>query len=421
MKNLLLLSTLTALTFSSLRAENWPAWRGAKGDGISQEKNLPVEWSTNKNVRWRVELPEPGNSTPIVWQDRIFLTQPLKSEKQRALFCFDARTGKKLWQSGVVVTANERTHDTNPYGSASPVTDGQKVISWFGSGGVAAYDLEGKELWRTDLGEHSHRFGYGGSPVMVGDVVILNFGPGNREFLVALDKATGKERWRHTSKTPSAEDIHGTWSTPFIVDWKGQTQVISALRGELAALNPSNGEVIWHTTGHGIQAKTSPIVGEGIVISSGDMQSSEVAVRLGGSGDITDTHTLWKKNPPKRRIGTGVIHNGRYYGIQTAGIADCLKLETGEMVWEERLTGSGANNAVWSSPILADGKLYIMNQNGDVFVLRASENFELVALNSLKEQSNSSVVPSGGHLFLRTHKALWCIGTTDKDTQARAN
>jgi outer membrane protein assembly factor BamB len=356
-----------------------------------------------------VPLPEAGNSTPIVWGERVFLTQPLAAESRRTLMCFDRREGRLLWQSGVTIGAAERTHQTNPYASGSPATDGERVVCWFGSGGVVAYDFAGKELWRTDLGEHSHQFGYGGSPVIHGDLVFLNFGPGSREFLVALDKHTGKERWRHSSRTPGADDILGTWSTPLVVEWAGQTQVISALRGEFAGLDPSSGKVLWHTDGHGPQAKTSPVFGEGIVIISGDLQSSEAAVRLGGKGDITDSHVLWKKTPPKRRVGTGVIQNGRYFGIQTPGIADCLKLETGEPIWEERLTGSGANNAVWSSPVLAGGKLYIMNQNGDVFVLRAGDKFEVLAVNSMKEPTNASVVPSGPDLFLRTHKALWCV------------
>ena len=355
-------------------------------------------------------MPEAGNSTPIIWNDRVFVTQPVSSENRRALFCFDRRDGKLLWQSGVTVADKERTHNTNPHGSASPVTDGERVICWFGSGGLAAYEFGGKELWRTDLGAHSHQFGYGGSPVIHGDLVLLNFGPGSREFLVALDKRTGKELWRHASKTPSADDIYGTWSTPFVAEREGRSEIISALRSELAALEPQTGKVLWHTTGHGIQAKASPVAGEGVVVMSGDKDSTEVAMRLGGSGDITATHLLWKKNPPKGRVGTGIIHNGHLFGIQSRGIADCLNLETGDVVWEERLTGPGANNAVWGSPVLSEGKLFVMNQSGDVFVLRAGTRFEVLAINSLKEPSNSSVAPASGELFLRTHKALWCIG-----------
>ena len=389
---------------------NWPTWRGPNADGISSETDLPIRWSTKENVLWRTPLPEAGNSTPVVWGQHIFLTQPIADGDRRTLICIDRDSGRVLWQSGVQVGTDERTHRTNPYASASPVTDGERVICWFGSGGLAAYDYGGRELWRTDLGRHDHRFGYGGSPVLNGDLVFLNFGPGSREFVVAVNKKTGEEVWRHESPTPGEDDIYGTWSTPFIAKWEGGAQLISALRGELAGLDPESGKVLWHTPTFGIQAKSSPVAGEGVVVMSGDMESSELAVRLGGKGDVTDTHVLWKRDPAKRRVGTGIIHNGYIYSVQTSGIADCVKLETGEVVWEERLRGSGGSNAVWSSPVLAGNRLYIMNQAGNVIVYRTGTKFEVLSLNSMDEPSNSSVVPSDGKLFLRTHKALWAIG-----------
>lgn len=411
-----LLAVCTLLLLAGpLHAANWPAWRGPTANGVTSERNLPTRWSTNENVRWRVPLPEPGNSTPIVWGNRIFLTQSIAKENRRTLMCFDRRNGKLLWQSGVEVKDQERTHETNPFASASPVTDGERVFVWFGSGGLACYDFDGKEIWRTDLGKHDHIFGYGGSPVLHGDLCFLNFGPGEREFLVAVDKKTGKEVWRHESPIRATNDIHGTWSTPLITKWKwnSRTELISALRGQLAGHDPKTGRVLWQATNYGIQAKTSPIAGEGVVVISGDLKSAEIAVRLGGSGDVSTSHLLWRKEPPKRRVGTGVIYNGHYFGVQTPGLADCLELKTGKIVWEERLRGSGANNAVWSSPVLSGDKLYIANQAGDVFVLKAGDKFEVLATNSLGERSNASVVPSDGELFLRTHQALWCIGRAD--------
>lgn len=399
---------LLAGTVLSGTAANWPAWRGPGANGISSEKNLPVAWSENKNVRWRVPLEEPGNSTPIIWGSRIFLTQNRGDE--RTLICLNRADGKLLWQKGVQMKEKERTHETNPYASASPVTDGERVIAWLGSAGLVAFDFEGKQLWHADLGRHDHRFGYGGSPVLHENLCFLNFGPGVREFLVAVNKTNGKEVWRHQSPTPPADDIHGTWSTPFVYKHDGRAELLSALRGEFASLDPATGKPIWWVADFGVQAKSSPIGGEGVAIMSGDMASSEVAVRIGGMGDVSKTHLLWRKSPPKRRVGTGVIHNGHYFGAQTGGLADCLELRTGKILWEERLKGPSATTAIWSSPVLADGKLYIMNQGGDVFVLRASPSkFEVLATNSLGEKSNSSVAISGGQLFLRTHQSLWCI------------
>ena len=409
---------LTAI--SSLPANaNWPAWRGANGDGISPETNLPLRWSTNENVRWRIALPEPGNSTPVIWANRIFVTQAVTAGNQRTLMCFDRADGRLLWQSGIVVDAAERTYDgtyagkynRNPYASASPVTDGGRVVCWFGSGGVVAYDFEGKELWKTDLGRHDHQFGYGGSPVIHGDRVFLNFGPGASEFLVALDKNTGKELWRHTSPEPAKADINGSWSTPFIAEWNGETQVVSALRGEFAGLDPATGRLLWHTPIIGPSSKASPFGAEGIVIVTGSLTgAAEVAVRLGGSGDVTESHVVWHHKPAKPRVPTGVVRDGLVYCVTSSGIADCQRLATGEFLWEERLLPPGTASDVWSSLMLAGDRLYVLSQSGNTYVFRAAPEFELLAVNAIGERSNSSVAASKGDLFLRTHEALWCIG-----------
>ncbi len=402
------LAPLGLLT-TGVSAADWPAWRGPAGTGVSVEKDLRADWSTARAPRWRTPLPEPGNSTPVIAKGKIFLTQ--SEGTRRNLLCMDRADGKLLWKAGVGVTAEERTHKTNPYASASPVTDGERVIVWFGSGGLAAYDFAGKEIWRTDLGRHDHRFGYGGSPVIHGDLCLLNFGPGVREFLVAVDKKSGKEVWRHSSPVPGADDVLGTWSTPLIVEHQGRVELISALRGELAGLDPKTGKLLWSVNDWGLQAKASPVAGDGVVVLSGDFEpkTSEVAVRLGGAGDVSKTHVLWRKTPSRVRVGTGVIQNGYFYGSRTGGFADCIELESGKVVWDERLAVKGRNSPIWTSPVLADGKLYFINQGGDVFVVRAGPQFELVATHSLGETCNASPAISDGAIFLRTHQALWCF------------
>jgi outer membrane protein assembly factor BamB len=248
--------------------------------------------------------------------------------------------------------------------------------------------------------------------VIQGELCFLNFGPGAREFLVAVDKRTGKEVWRHSSPVPGAEDVLGTWSTPLIVEHQGRMELISALRGELAGLDPKTGRVFWSVNDWGLQAKASPVAGDGVVVLTGDFEpkTSEVAVRLGGEGDVAKTHVLWRKTPSRGRVGTGVIQNGYFYGSRTGGFADCIELESGKIVWDERLPGKGGNSAIWTSPVLADGKLYFVNQSGDVFVVRASPRFELVAAQTLGETCNASPAISAGEIFLRTHEALWCFG-----------
>ena len=185
---------LGCLLAYAAHADNWPAWRGPEGIGAANEKSLPLRWSTNENVRWRVPLPERGNSTPIVWGRRVFVTQAV--EHRRTLLCLDRTNGKLLWQQGPTYTETESAHETNPLGSSSPVTDGERVIAWFGSAGLYCYDLDGKELWQRDLGPQKHHWGWGSSPMLHGNLCFLNFGPGVPSFLLAVDKHTGKTIWR---------------------------------------------------------------------------------------------------------------------------------------------------------------------------------------------------------------------------------
>jgi len=190
-----------------MRAANWPAWRGPHGDGVTPETALPLKWSATENVGWKTELPERGNSTPIVWNDRVFLTQAVGT--RRTVVCFARADGRMLWQQGPDWKTAERSHQTNPPCSGSPVTDGERVIAWFGSAGVSCFDFDGKELWHVDLGPQDHEWGYGSSPVLHGDLCILNFGPGARSFLVALDKKSGKEAWRFDVPAPDTMEGPG--------------------------------------------------------------------------------------------------------------------------------------------------------------------------------------------------------------------
>jgi outer membrane protein assembly factor BamB len=181
----------------STQAANWPAWRGADGQGTSSEKNLPTRWSATENIRWKIPLPDRGNSTPVVWGDKVFVTQAIEEKNERALLCFARRDGKLLWQKSVNYAAKEETHETNPYCSASPATDGQRVIITHGSAGVFCYDFEGKELWKRDLGKQDFDWGNGSSPVLHGDVCILYHGPGKGAKLLGLDKKSGKTLWEY--------------------------------------------------------------------------------------------------------------------------------------------------------------------------------------------------------------------------------
>lgn len=395
------------------RAANWPTWRGPNRNGISTETNAPTRWSRTENVRWRTGLTEWGNSSPIVWRDTVFITQTTRH--LRSLLAYDRHNGKLRWSGTVESRVLAPTSRSNPYCAASPVTDGERVVTWYGSDGLHAFDLDGNRQWDLDLGPQRHQWGYGSSPVLAGDRIYLNFGPGAEEFIVAVDKRTGRELWRTRGPVAPAEDVNGTWSTPLLVKVNDQPQLLVALRDYFAGLDPETGLEIWHCDGMGPLAKASPIAGDGIAVMSGDTRGGEIAVRLGGRGDVTETHRLWREAPPRSRIASGIVRDGRIYGAQAGGILDCLTLDGGDTIWAERQKGAGANSAIWASPILVGQLLYFVNQGGDTMIVEASPKFNLVAVNRIDEFCNASPAIAYGDLFLRTYSALWCIrGSADE-------
>ena len=403
---------------------------------MAGEKALPIHWSTNENVAWRVSLPERGNSTPIVWGGQVYLTQAITAKRLLTVWCFDRRTGKSLWQSGITWREKEPTSDENPPCSPSPVTDGQRVIAWFGSAGVYCYDLGGRELWRRDLGRQAQQWGYASSPVLYRDLCFLNFGPGDRSFVIALDKKTGRTVWQFDipvidssvnrqelgGPDPSAggaasvklSEIAGSWATPLIVPAGGHNELVVALPLRLAAFAPRTGRQLWNCAGPNIGAYSSPFYGEGFVgYAGGGFRNNLMVVRPGGHGDVTKSNRLWVQSLANSQghLGAGVIFHGHIYLVNTAGIAECFELKTGKTIWTERLTATGGSGGSWSSPVRVGDLLYVSNRNADVFILKANPEFKLVAVNSIgSEPMSASLAVAEGSIFLRTDKSLWCIG-----------
>jgi outer membrane protein assembly factor BamB len=406
--SLLLLAVLPA------RADNWPGWRGASARGISDERDLPTTWSATQHVVWKTPLPEPGNSTPIVWGDRVFLTQPVDGGKRRVLLALDRKTGKKLWQQEVLCMVVETSHSQNPPCSSSPVTDGTAVYAHFASAGVLACDLDGKRIWHKDLGAVMHKWGNGSSPILYKDLVIVWQGPGEPSFLTALDKRTGETVWKKEERAINSP-IFGSWSTPVVVRVRDRDELIFPLPGdkigspgEFKAYDPANGKELWRCAGLGNEIYAMPVVsakGDLIVGISGH-NGPTLAVRPGGSGDVTETHRVWRnaaKNP--QRIGSGVLHEGYLYLADADGFAECIDAGTGKDVWKERLGGK-----LWGSLLLAEGRLYVSNLEGQTFVLAASPKFELLAKNDVGEPIYAAPAVSNAQFFLRGHKYLYCIG-----------
>ena len=423
---------LIALFMTTAGAANWPAWRGPDADGTTREKNLPTEWSDSKNIRWKVPLTDAGNSTPIVWGDRIFLTQAVEVENRRTVICLDGATGKMLWQSGVSYREKDESHEANPHCSASPVTDGERVIAYFGSAGVCCYDLQGRELWHRDLGRQQHEWGYASSPVIHGDVCFVYHGPGPGAQLIGLNKKTGEIVWKFAeppAKTAGRGDgfkgrepgYVGSWSTPLLVKAKGHDELVMSFPTLLAAFDPESGRQLWTCDGLNPLIYASPVYADGLVIAVGGFFGSAIAVRPGGNGDVTAAQRVWcEERAKKNRCGSGVVVDGRMFLVNMEGFAECIDLKTGRQLWEERMPRKGAKGDSWSSTLLAGDRIYAVNQSGDVIVLKAGPTFEVVAVNSIgDETTNASLVPCDGGLLLRTHKHLWCIGGDRKVASAR--
>jgi outer membrane protein assembly factor BamB len=436
------------------RAEDWPSFRGPRGTGVSGDTAAPLTWGEKTNVRWRVALPDRGNSTPAVWGDRVFVTQAVAKEKRRALLAFDLKTGQELWQAGVTFEGKEPTNQQNPYCSASPATDGERVVAFFGTPGLYCYDLAGRELWHRSLGEIDSWHGSGSSPVIHGGLCYLNFGPGTQSALYAIDVKTGEIVWKSVppkassppplgglfggllggprpgnpppggAQTPTAFEnarmtgdmsgkggYSGSWCTPVVLRAGDRDELVLVESSRVAAYDPTTGKPLWTLTGLHSQVYASPAVGDGVLVATGHITPSGtkvVAIKLGGSGDVTGTHKLWEVSLKKGCVGSGVVAAGCVYLVTETGFAVCLDLQTGKELWQERLPRGGGS---WSSIVLANGRLLMANQSGRVSVLAAAPKFEVLATNVIPTETTcSSPAIANGHVFLRTHDALWCFG-----------
>lgn len=390
----------------SVLADNWPAWRGPTGQGFCAEKNVPLKWSSKENVKWKIPLVHPGNSTPVVWEDKIFLTQANKGGTERSLLCLARADGKLLWQYDVAYPDKEQNWNPNWYCNASPALDGERVVVSFGSAGLYCFDFDGKELWkRTDLGKWEHQFGNGASPVLYGDLVIQWCGPNQnkgRNFLLAVNKKTGETVWEHNEKV-------GSWGTPLVAKVNDRDQLLLSLTPHLKGLDPQTGKELWFCLGLEKYVYTSPLFGNGVAVAMSGYTGPALAVKVSGEGDLTKNR-LWHHPKAIQRVGSGMIVGDHVYMMEENGVPHCYELATGTEVWN--VTKRPGAGETWGSMVLAEGRLYVLMRSGETLVFAASPQYELLTINSLDngESTNSSLVVSNGDIFIRTFKHLWCIG-----------
>jgi outer membrane protein assembly factor BamB len=388
-------------------AENWPRWRGPDGSAVSAESPLPLRWSTTQNVRWKVEVPGEGFSSPIVWDDRIYLTAALDKGGRRLVHCLDRATGKILWSRELADKDPERTSAMTGHAAATPVTDGRRVVAFFGNAGVVCYDRDGKRLWHHDLEQFDVELGMASSPVLCGDRVILVCDhDGDRftsfdSFLVALDVQTGKECWKTERR-----GLGRSWSTPILVPGGGDRQeLIVCGQDQVRGCDPETGKELWHAGGLTAWVAPSPVFGQGMIFAASGKNGPLLALRPGGTGDVTKTHVVWQQAGAGPYVCSPLLAGDYLYVHDEQGFLACYDARTGKRQYRERLEGKFTASAA-----AGDGKLYVTNEDGVTFVIQAGPKFAVLAQNALDEYTLASPAIAGKEMFLRTEHHLYCIG-----------
>jgi len=410
---------LIAVCAGSVDGADWPAFRGPDGTGVAAEgETAPTHWSAEKNIRWKAPLPRPGNGSPIVAAGRVFVTSAEDEQgRRRSLYCFDADSGKQLWVKTVPIDRVMPTHKTSPYCSTTPVSDGKSVVVWHGSAGLHCYDIDGRPIWSRDLGEFRHMWGYATSPVLHNNRVILHTGPGKRVFVTAIDLATGKTVWETDEPLEGIDrnkekKFMGSWSTPLIVNVKGGDRIIIQMPLRVVAYDADTGKIVWSCDGNrhaaGDLAYSSPVIVDDVCFVTGGFRGVSMAIRLGGSGNVTKTHRLWRIEKNPQNIGSAVAVDGNVYRPNVgAGTIQCIDPATGRVQWIQR----GKGGDYWASIIMVGGLLYATSQSATTVVFKPNpKEFELVATNSLEGSCNATPAVANGRIFIRTMKQLYCIG-----------
>jgi outer membrane protein assembly factor BamB len=413
----------------------WPQWRGPYMTGVSPNGNPPSEWSENKNVKWKIQVPGKGHATPIIWGDRMFIlsavaigkedspTKPAETPQRRRgmpvtrttkihkfiIFAINRSDGKILWQHTVKEEVpQEGTHEQGSWASNSPVTDGDFVYAYFGSRGLFCFDMQGNLKWERDFGQMNKRmnFGEGSSPVLYKDKIIVNWDHEGDSFIIALDKKTGKDIWKVD------RDEHTSWATPLVIEHDGKAQVITSATQMVRSYDVATGKLVWECSGMTQNAIPVPMEASGIVyLTTGFRGNALLAIRLSeAQGNITDSDAIvWRydgKDTPY--APSGLLYNDRLYLLRSNnGILSCFDAKTGKQIYGgQRMEGMGN---IFASPVAAQDRIYIIGQKGMTFVIKAGPAFEVLAKNQLDDNFNASPAVVGNVMYLRGCKNLYCI------------
>jgi outer membrane protein assembly factor BamB len=385
---------------------NWPRWRGPLENGHTPETGLPVTW-TEADIAWKTALPGSGQSSPVVWGDRIFLTTALDGGKERVVLGLDRHTGKILWQHSAWKGEPEKVHIMNGWASSTCVTDGEIVVAFFGKGGIHAYSVDGKPLWTRDLGRFESPWGVSACPILVDDMVVQNCDADADAYIVALDKRTGKDIWR--TKRP---DNRG-WSTPIVIEAAGRREIVVNSHTGVRAYDPATGKELWFCKSfNGRGEPTVTPAGDLLCVVNG-LSGDFYSVRPGGEGDVTKTHMAWHTPRKGGRDCPSPIVVGKFVIVaDMKGVATCYDAVDGHEYWKARIFEQVSN--VTASPIAANGLVYFVVEDGRTIVIKPGEKLEIVAENKLpcgdEEIFRSSPTPSNGQILIRSTNVLYAIG-----------
>jgi outer membrane protein assembly factor BamB len=422
----------------TILADNWPQWRGPYGTGVSTEKAVPVRWSQSENIAWKAALGGLGVSSPVVWEDRIFVTSQIgkgvlrsgshptlaRGEQEAdeqpltvAAAAYDGKVyflveafhrgdGRRLWEHRLEAEGHfPELHRKHNMASPSAVTDGEHVFAWFATGQLVALDVEGKLIWQRNLSEELSTFdiswGHGSSPTVYEDLLILQCYHQPAAYLLALDKRTGEERW----KLDRGRGVT-SFSTPLVVRRTEGDELIVNSSERVDAYNPTNGELLWHAGEPQRYAIPAPAYENDVLyMSRGYRSGPYMALRVGGRGDVSKTHIMWRVATGAPYVSSLVFHDGLVYMANGNGIVTCIDGETGDRVWQERVGG-----IYTASPVVADGKIYLLNESGETVVLRAGREPHILERNPISERVVASPAISKGQIFIRTDAHLFCVG-----------
>ena len=405
-----------SLCASAGRAENWPQFRGPTAQGLSTEKQAPLNWSATDNVAWKTPIPGESWSSPIVWKDRVFLTTATEAGSHCHVLSLDRRTGKVLWDKEVFQIVPRKKETRNSYATPTPATDGKRVYVSFGDGSFAALDFAGSVVWTNRQYPFYSQHGLGSSPILHKDLLIMSHDassdgedkkvgwqkPWDRSFLVALNTKTGAEVWK--SGRGLSRISHGA---PVLWQHDGKTELVTEAGDVVQGFDIRTGKRLWSNEVLGEGKVPSTVIGDGLVFTSGGWGGKESmkAFRLGGEGDQKETRLVWEQKKGQPKVPSLLFLNSRLYAITDGGVASCFKAATGDIVWQERVGGNFS-----ASPVSAAGRIYLVGDNGDTTVIAAGDEFKVLARNPLGERVQASPAISQGQFFIRTERHLYCFG-----------